>query len=98
MFEFLKKSQNDAIKKAIELVNCNFLVSNKSVPTLYKQVRLIVFNQTLIFFSNYIPNKLITVNEKDPPWMNESVKKKIMVKKYTYENLSIPIVRATMPT
>ena len=24
-------------------------------------------------FSNYIPNKLITVNDKDPPWMNEYI-------------------------
>ena len=56
-----KKSNNDAIKKAIELVNWNFLFSNKS---LLEQVT--IFNQTLIFFLNYIPNKLITVDYKDP--------------------------------
>ena len=40
-----------------------------------------IFNQTLInIFSNYIPNKLITVDDKDPPWMNESIKKNIMAK------------------
>ena len=32
-------------------------------------------------FSNYIPNKLITVDDKDPPWMNEYIKKKISDKK-----------------
>ena len=32
-------------------------------------------------FSDYIPNKLIAVDDTDPPWMNESIKK-IMVKKY----------------
>ena len=32
-------------------------------------------------FSNYIPNKLITVDDKDPPWMNEYIKKKILDKK-----------------
>ena len=32
-------------------------------------------------FLNYIPNKLIKVDGKDPPWMNESIKKKIMAKK-----------------
>ena len=29
-------------------------------------------------FSNYISNELITVDDKDPPWMNESIKKKII--------------------
>ena len=78
LFWNFKKSSNDAIKKAIELVNWNFLFSNKSV---HEQVT--IFNQTLMnIFSNYIPNKLITVGDKDPPWMNESIKKKIMVKKY----------------
>ena len=30
-------------------------------------------------FSNYIPNKLIAVDDKDPPRMNEIIKKNIMV-------------------
>ena len=50
-------------------------------------------------FSNYIPNRLITVDDKDTPWMNENIKKKIMAKKYetNRENklfrclLSIPV-------
>ena len=67
------------IKKLyIELVNWNFLFLNKSV---HEQV--IIFNQTLInVFLNYMVNKLITVDDKDPPWMNESIKKKIMAKKH----------------
>ena len=32
-------------------------------------------------FSNNIPNKLIAVDDKDPPWMNEYIKKKILDKK-----------------
>ena len=31
-------------------------------------------------FSNYIPNKLITVDDKDPSWMNEYIKRKILDK------------------
>ena len=31
---------------------------------------------------NCIPNKLITVDDKDPPWMNESIKK-IMAEKHS---------------
>ena len=74
---YLNEAPCDAIKKPIELGNWNFLFSNKSV---HEQVT--IFNQTLMnIFSNYIPNKLITVDDKDPPWMNESIKKNIMAKK-----------------
>ena len=72
-----KKSNNGAIKSAIELVDWNFLFSHKNV---HEQV--VIFNQTLMnIFSNYIPNKLITVDDKDPPWMNQYIKKKILDKK-----------------
>ena len=72
-----KKSSNDAIKKATELVNWNFLFSNKSVHE-----PVTIFNQTLMnIFSNFTPNKLITVDYEDPPWINESIKKKIVAKK-----------------
>ena len=62
-----KKSNNDAIKRAIELVNWNFLFLHKNV---HEQV--VIFNQTLMnIFSNYTPSKLITVDDKDPPWMKK---------------------------
>ena len=66
MSGILKKSNNDAIKRAIELVNWNSLFSRKNV---HEQV--VIFNQTLInIFSNYIPNKFITIDDKDPPTTN----------------------------
>ena len=72
-----KKSNNDAVKGAIELVNWNFHLSHKNVHE-----QIVIFNQTLMnMFSNYIPNKLITVDDKDPPWMNEHVKRKILDKR-----------------
>ena len=39
-------------------------------------------------FSNYIPNRLITVDDKDTPWMNENIKKKIMAKKYADDSFT----------
>ena len=39
-------------------------------------------------FSNYIPNRLITVDDKDTPWMNENIKKKIMAKKYADDSFN----------
>ena len=69
-----KASNNYTIKKAIALTNWNFLFSNKSVHE-----RVIIFNQiSMKIFSNYISNELITVDDKDPPWINESIKKKII--------------------
>ena len=55
------------MKRATELVNWNFLFSHKNV---HEQV--VIFSYTLMnIFSSYLPNKLITVDDKDPPWMNE---------------------------
>ena len=79
-----KKLNNDAVKKAIELVKWDFLSINKSI---HEQVT--IFGQTLVnIFSNYIPNKLITVDEKYPPWMNKTIKKKIMAKKYACKSFN----------
>ena len=65
-------------------MNWNFLFLNKSV---HEQVT--IFNQTLMnIFSNYTPNKLITVDHKDLPWMNESISKKIIAKNYACESFN----------
>ena len=35
-------------------------------------------NETILkVFWNYVPNKSITIDEKDPVWMNETIKSKI---------------------
>ena len=57
-------------------MNWNFLFLHKN---LHEQV--VIFNQTLMnIFSNYIANKLITVDDKYPPWINEYIKRKILDK------------------
>ena len=79
-----KKSNNDTIKRAIEIVNWNSLFSHKNV---YEQV--VTFNQTLMnIFSNHISNKLITIDYKEPPWMNDYIKR----------NTCILIIKIMMPT
>ena len=88
-----KKSNNDAIKRAIELVNWDSLFSHKNV---HEEVA--IFNQTLMnIFSNYIPNKFITIHDKDPSWMNEYIKRKIMDKKVACKSL-IRITKVMMLT
>ena len=47
---------------------------------------VVISNQTLMnIFSHYIPNKLIKVDDKDLPWMTETIKKKNMAKTYAYK-------------
>ena len=47
-----------------------------------------MFNEIILnIFRNYIPNKFITCDDKDPVWMNENIKSKIKsipkIKQYT---------------
>ena len=57
-----RKANIDSIQKALEQINWRFLFSNKSV---HQQVKIL--NSTLMnVFSNFIPNKLVTFNSKDP--------------------------------
>ena len=68
-----KKPNIDSIQKALKQINWRFLFSNKSV---HQQVKIL--NNTLVnVFSNFVPNKLVTFNDKDLPWMSEHLKKKI---------------------
>ena len=47
------------------------MFNNKSV---HKQVS--IFNEILTnIFSNFTPNKLVTFDDRDPPWINDFVKK-----------------------
>ena len=40
-------------------------------------------------FSNYIPNKFITIDDKDPPWMNEYIMRELMDKKVACESFNM---------
>ena len=68
-------------KKSIDSVNWEVIFNNKSV---HKQ--LSIFNETLMnMFSNLTPNKLVTFDDRDPPWMNDFVKSKIKWKIQLYK-------------
>ena len=65
----------------------HILPHSSSCIDLHKQVT--IFNQTLVnIFLNHIPNKLITDDDKDPPRMNERIKKKIMAKKHACKSFN----------
>ena len=80
------------------MFNWENVFQNKNI---HDQLKL--FNETIVnIVSNYIPNKCITCNDKDPPWLNDHIKRLInqknkISKKYlkdgrsnsVYENLRI---------
>ena len=52
---------------------------------IHAQVKL--FDETLSnIFMNCVPNKLITVDDRDPPWMTEKIKKLLIDKSKYYTN------------
>ena len=36
-------------------------------------------------FRNYVPNKYVTIDDKDPVWMNEIIKSKVKTKKLLFK-------------
>ena len=56
-----------------------------SCKNVHQQVH--IFNKTIInIFSNFIPNKLVTFDDKDHPWMTEKLKEKIKQKHKVYRD------------
>ena len=93
-----KNADSQSINKVIEMFN-----PEKSFQTKNIHDQLKLFNETIVnIVSNYIPNKFIICNDKDPPWLNGHIKRLInlkseIFKKYlkdgrpdsVYENLQI---------
>ena len=67
------RANNKEIKKFIESVKWEVMFNDNSVQ---KQVS--IFNETLMnILSNFTPNKLVTLDDRNTPWMNDFVKSKI---------------------
>ena len=77
-----EKAYITSIRKVIFTVNWQFLFFNGSVHE-----QIYTFSNTLMnIFSNYIPDRLVTIDGKDPPWMTEKIKNKILGKNYIYKS------------
>ena len=75
-----KRANISSSRKAIKMVDWRFMVLNKFV---HKQVS--IFNNTLMNIFT-IFNKYITIDDRDPPWMNEILKNKIKLKKSLHKS------------
>ena len=75
-----KKADSKNIRKAFNLVNWDRLFNiNLQVTALNKT--------TSNVFRNYVFNEYITVDDKDPLWMNEIIKSKIKTRNYSSNDI-----------
>ena len=76
-----KKADSTKIRKALDMVNWERLFDEKDL-----NAQVIALNETILnVFRNYVPNKYITVDDKDPVWMNEIIKSKMKAKNKLYK-------------
>ena len=67
------KADTEKIKKSIEQVHWENVFNHKN-----PNQQAAIFNKTIInIFSNFVPNRVITCDDREPPWMNNFVKNKI---------------------
>ena len=78
-----KKANVDCIKKSLNSVDWDFVFSNKNVHQQAQYLNKVLMN----VFTNYILNKLIFINNKDPPWMNDEIRNKIKERDLFYQQL-----------
>ena len=68
-----KIANANSMKQALYQVNWSTILSNKNV---HQQVNIL--NSIILdVFMKYVSNKIITVDDKDPPWMTDFIKSKI---------------------
>ena len=71
-----KKDDAKIIGKALDSVNWERLFYSKNI-----NAQAIALNETILnAFRNYVPNKYITIGNKDPVWTHEIIKSKIKTK------------------
>ena len=77
----LQKADSKDIQKALDSVNWERLFDRKDI-----NAQVTAFNENILnIFLNYIPNKYITIDDKDPVWVNETIKSTIKAKKAFYK-------------
>ena len=75
------KAQTDLVNRTIDQFNWVNLFLDKNIKE-----QVILFNRTILnIFHNFIPNKTILCNDRDPPWMNDRIKHLIKKKKAIFQ-------------
>ena len=78
-----KRADAKIIRKALDSVNWERVFDGKNINA--QVMTLNDTNDILNVFRNYVPNKYITIDDKDPVWMNEIIKSKIKTKNLLFK-------------
>ena len=70
------KANTESLKQTLMQINWQNLFLNKDVHQQVRTLNDIVIN----VFSNFVPNKIVTFDDRDPPWMTEYIKTKYLQK------------------
>ena len=69
------------IGKALDSVNWARLFDKEDLNS-----QVVTLNENILnAFRNYVPNKYITIDDKDPAWMNEIIKSKMETRNKLYQ-------------
>ena len=70
------------ISKTLDSVNWERLFDKKDLNS-----QVVTLNEETILsvFQNYVPNKYITIHDKEPVWINEIIKSKMETKNKLYQ-------------
>ena len=71
-----KKADSIKIREAFDSVNWARLFDKKGLNAQVITLSEVILN----VFRNYVPNNYITIDDKDPVWMNETIKNKMKVR------------------
>ena len=71
-----KKADSMKIRETLDSVNWERFFDKKDV-----NAQVLTLNEVILnMFRNYVPNKYITIHDKDPVWMNETIKNEMIVR------------------
>ena len=76
-----EKADTNFYRKAHKQVNWEFLFQNENVHEQSLTLNRIILN----VFANFVPNKIVTFNDKDPPWMTQYLKSQMNWRNSVYQ-------------
>ena len=75
------RADKASINRAINAIDWDELFANKTVESQVSELNDLLLN----IYSNYIPNKTVLCDDKDPPWMTNGIRTAIETKSNAYK-------------
>ena len=81
IFWYYFRADKASINQAINAINWDELFANKTVESQVSELNDLLLN----IYSNYIPNKTVLCDDKDPSWMTNGIRTAIEMKNNAYK-------------